>query len=159
MSTVTSNESSTETNATAAATVEHQMVFVNLPVDDLARSREFFTAIGYEFDERICDGNALGLKLGPNIFAMLLGREFFATFHGAQTAEPGHHEVLTCLSATDRAEVDTVVDRAVAAGGTDLGTQEQGGFMYGRSYADPDGHIWEILWMDFEAAVQAGAVG
>ncbi|MDO5698033.1 MAG: glyoxalase [Dermatophilus congolensis] len=153
MSTVTSTESTT------TATVEHHMVFVNLPVADLARSREFFTAIGYTFDERMCDGNALGLQLGPNIYAMLLGREFFATFHNAETATPGKHEVLTCLSAGSREEVDAIVDRAVAAGGTQVNATEQGGFMYGRSYADLDGHIWEILWMDVTGATDAGVFG
>ena len=150
----------TTTEATETATgTSHDMVFVNLPVSDLARSREFFTAVGYEFDERICDGNGLGLKLGPNIYAMLLERDFFASFHHAETAEPGRHELLTCLSAHDREEVDAVVDRAVAAGATQVGTTEQGGFMYGRSYSDLDGHIWEILWMDMAAADDAGVVG
>lgn len=156
MSAVTSNDT---TGASTATAVGHQMVFVNLPVADLARSREFFTAVGYVFDERICDGNGLGLQLGPNIYAMLLSREFFATFHQAQTVEPGTHELLTCLSAVSREEVDAIVDRAVAAGGTQVGTTEQGSFMYGRSYTDLDGHIWEIPWMDFEAATEAGVVG
>lgn len=150
----------TTTEATETATgTSHDMVFVNLPVSDLARSREFFTAVGYEFDERICDGNGLGLKLGENIYAMLLQRDFFGTFHKAQTASSGAHEVLTCLSARSRDEVDAIVDRAVAAGATDVRTEEQGSFMYGRSYTDLDGHIWEILWMDFAAATEAGVVG
>ncbi len=155
MSTVTS----TETSATTAATVEHHMVFINLPVADLARSREFFTAVGYVFDERICGENGLGLQLGPNIYAMLLTRDFFGTFHKTQTADAGAHEVLTCLSAASREEVDSIVDRAVAAGATEVRTEEQGTFMYGRSYTDLDGHIWEILWMDFAAATEAGVVG
>lgn len=149
----------TVTGTANTATVSHEMIFVNLPVSDLARSREFFTAVGYEFDERICDGNGLGLKLGPTSYAMLLGREFFASFHQTETAEQGKHEVLTCLSATSREEVDTIVDRAVAAGGVHVGTMEQGGFMYGRSFTDLDGHIWEILWMDVEGATDADTFG
>jgi uncharacterized protein len=131
----------------------HQMIFVNLPVADVERSREFFTAVGYQFDERICQaGTALGMELGSNIYAMLLNREFFDTFHEGTTADAGVHEVGTCLSAESREEVDSVVDKALEAGGTLVRTEEQGDFMYGRSYADLDGHIWEILWMDAEKA-------
>lgn len=131
----------------------HQMIFVNLPVADVERSREFFAAVGYKFDERMCQtGTALGMELGPNLYAMLLGREFFGTFHKATTAEPGQHEVLTCLAADSREHVDSIVDAAVTAGGTEVRREENGDFMYGRSYADLDGHIWEILWMDAEKA-------
>lgn len=156
MSTVTDTSTGIGPQSTGVA---HQMVFVNLPVDDLARSREFFTTVGYEFDERMCNDMGLGVKLGENIYAMLLGRDFFASFHKAETAENGKHEVLTCLSATGREEVDTIVDRAVGAGGTEIGTSEQGDFMYGRSYTDLDGHIWEILWMDVTGATEAGVFG
>lgn len=131
----------------------HHMIFVNLPVADVEASREFFTKIGYKFDDRMCQaGTALGMELGPNIYAMLLSREFFGTFHDGNTAQPGVHEVGTCLSADSRDAVDHVVDRAVAAGGTEIRKEENGDFMYGRSYADLDGHIWEILWMDAEKA-------
>ncbi len=152
----------TKATGTQTAAREHQMIFVNLPVADLARSREFFTALGYAFDERMCDEErALGLQLGPNLYAMLLHRDFFATFHGNAVATAGQSEVLTCLSADSRAEVDDLVDRAIAAGGTQIRTEDYGGggYMYGRSYADLDGHIWEIMWMDVAAATEAGAFG
>lgn len=127
----------------------HQMVFVNLPVADVERSQEFFTKIGYRLDERMCQaGTCAGVELGPNIYAMLLSREFFGTFHKSATAEPGQQEVLTCLAAESREHVDSVVDKAVEAGATEVRKEENGDFMYGRSYADLDGHIWEILWMD-----------
>lgn len=138
----------------------HQMIFVNLPVADTDRSREFFSKVGYTFDEQMCQaGTALGMELGPNIYAMLLGREFFDTFHNAKSADAGQHEVLTCLSAANRDEVDAVVERALEAGGTEVRKDENGDYMYGRSYADLDGHIWEIMWMDVEKATEAGAFG
>ncbi|WP_134323863.1 VOC family protein [Cumulibacter soli] len=131
----------------------HHMIFVNLPVADVERSREFFGKLGYSFNEEFCqEGVAASLALGENLFAMLLSRDHFATFHSGATAEPGTHEVLTALSANSRGEVDQLVDAAVAAGATEGRTQEMGEFMYGRSYADLDGHIWEIMWMDPTAA-------
>lgn len=137
----------------------HQMIFINLPVADPERSREFFSALGYAFDEEMCNEGALALELGPNHYAMLLKTEFFAGFHDAQVAEPGQHEVLTCLSAENRAEVDDLVDRAIAAGAHQVRAEEHGEFMYGRSYADLDGHIWEIMWMDVDKARAAGTFG
>ncbi|MGB3829997.1 MAG: VOC family protein [Ornithinimicrobium sp.] len=137
----------------------HQMIFVNLPVKDPAASREFFTTLGYGFDEEMCNDEALALELGTNHYAMLLQTEFFGQFHDAQVAQPGHHEVLTCLSADSRDDVDDLVGRAVQAGGRHVRTEEYGDFMYGRSFADLDGHIWEIMWMDVERARAAGSVG
>ncbi len=137
------------------------MVFVNLPVADVERSRAFFTRVGYAFDERMCNAAALAVELGPNIYAMLLQRELFGQFHDSEVAGAGQTEVLTCLSADSRAHVDALVDAAVAAGGRPVRTEDYGGsdFMYGRSYADLDGHIWEIMWMDVAAAERAGAFG
>lgn len=137
----------------------HQMIFVNLPVADTQRSREFFTALGYGFNEEMCNEGALALELGPYHYGMLLQTDFFGQFHDAQVAQPGQHEVLTCLSADTREEVDDLVDRAISAGGRDVRTEEQGDFMYGRSYADLDGHIWEIMWMDVDKARTAGVFG
>lgn len=136
-----------------STTTQHQMVFVNLPVDDLGRSRAFFTRLGYRFDEDFCDDDALSLRLGPTSWAMLLRREHFGRFHDGTTAPPGTASALLCLSAVSRGEVDALVDRAVRAGGTPVRTQDLG-FMYGRSYADPDGHVWEIMWMDAAAALE-----
>jgi uncharacterized protein len=128
----------------------HQMIFVNLPVDDLSRSRTFFTELGYSFNETYCDERSLCLELGPTLYAMLLRRDFFDTFHQVRTAAPDTVEALLCLSADSREAVDAQVERAVAAGGR-AGRREDHGFMYGRAYTDPDGHIWEIMWMDQEA--------
>ncbi|AKT52877.1 hypothetical protein ADJ73_14020 [Arsenicicoccus sp. oral taxon 190] len=135
------------------------MIFVNLPVADLQRSRDFFTAVGYEIDERMSNEVAVGVRLGDNLYAMLLVPEFFARFHDHETARPGTSETLVCLSAEDRQQVDEIVDRAAAAGATDVRTGDDQEYMYGRSYTDPDGHVWEIMWMDVAAATQAGALG
>ncbi|XVX18912.1 VOC family protein [Actinomycetota bacterium] len=130
----------------------HQMIFVNLPVADLDRSREFFTTLGYAFNERFCDGNALSLEIGPNIHAMLLRRDFYDTFHGKETADAtAVSGCLLALDAPSRDGVDKLVDAAVAAGATEGRTQDHG-FMYGRSYDDLDGHTWEVIWMDPQAA-------
>lgn len=134
----------------------HQLIFVNLPVTDLARSRDFFTQVGYTFNEDFCDGRALCLELGPTLHAMLLEREFFDSFHDGAPAAHGTVGALLCLSAHSRAAVDAVVDRAVDAGGSAVRTVDHGA-MYGRSYADPDGHVWEIMWMDRTAMAGEGA--
>ncbi|GED99965.1 glyoxalase [Gordonia spumicola] len=134
----------------------HKMIFVNLPVADLARSREFFTAIGYTFDDRFSDDNAAALVLGDAIVAMLLRRDFFETFIPGRTAgDPtSAPTAITCLSAESRDEVNGLVDKAMAAGAA-AGDTEDHGFMYGRSFYDLDGHGWEIMWMD-PAAAEAG---
>lgn len=129
----------------------HEMIFVNLPVADLARSRAFFDVLGYAFDDDFCDEQALCLRIGPSIYAMLLREELFARFHDGRTAGAGCVETLLCVSAPTRESVDELVDRAVLAGGRDVRTEDHG-FMYGRSYADPDGHVWEVMWMDPGAA-------
>lgn len=130
---------------------QHHLMFVNLPVADLARSRAFFTRLGYPFEENFCDGDALCLRLGPTLYAMLLRREFFDAFHDRQSAPPGSVGSLLCLTADSREEVDATTDRAVLAGGRAVRTEDLG-YMYGRSYADLDGHVWEVMWMDPWAA-------
>lgn len=134
----------------------HQMIFVNLPVADPAASRRFFTALGYAFNEEMCDDDrCIAVELGPNIYAMLLHREFFDSFHDASSV-PGAREALLCLSADDRDHVDRLADAAVTNGGRVV-RAEDSGFMYGKSFEDIDGHIWEIMWMDIGAAREAGA--
>lgn len=131
----------------------HHLMFVNLPITDVPRSRAFFSEVGYTFNEDFSDERSLCLELGPTLHAMLLDREKFASFHDGRVAEPGIVETLVCLSAPSREAVDAVVDRAVAAGGRDL-RREDHGMMYGRSYADLDEHVWEIMWMDQSATTE-----
>lgn len=131
----------------------HKMIFVNLPVVDLDRSRDFFESMGYSFNDNFCDGNALALVLGDAIVAMLLQRDTYQTFvpQKAVVDPLTSSGSIVCLSAESREDVDRLVDKAMAAGAT-AGDTEEHGFMYGRSFFDLDGHAWEIMWMDPAAA-------
>jgi predicted lactoylglutathione lyase len=134
----------------------HAMIFVNLPVADIARSRKFFSDLGYTFNEKFSGDTALTLMLGENQFAMLMQRDSFDSLHPVETADASKtKECVVCLGVDSRDEVDALVDRAVTAGGTP-GDTEDHAFMYGRSYNDPDGHSWQIFWID-PAATEVGA--
>jgi predicted lactoylglutathione lyase len=125
------------------------MIFVNLPVKDLARSREFFTALGYSFNEQFTDENATCLVISDTIFAMLLVEPFFKTFTTRDVADTSQvAEALIALSADSREEVDALVGKAFEAGAGTAGPVQDLGFMYSRSFLDLDGHQWEVLWMD-----------
>ena len=124
----------------------HSMLFVNLPVADVDRSRKFFSGLGYAINEQFSGESAVTVVLGDNQFAMLLQREAFDSLHPAQTADAARiKECVVCLGVDSRDAVDALVDRAIAAGGTD-GDSEDHGSMYGRSYNDLDGHSWQIFW-------------
>jgi uncharacterized protein len=126
----------------------HSMLFINLPVADVRRSREFFTELGYSVNEDFSGDNAVTLILGDNQLAMLLQRDVFDSLHTAQTADAWQtKECVVCLGVETRADVDALVDRAIAAGGKD-GDAEDHGTMYGRSFHDLDGHSWQIFWFD-----------
>lgn len=133
----------------------HQFIFVNLPVADVAVSRRFFAGLGYTFNEQFCEERTtLCLELGERLYAMLLQTDKFGEFTPRPVADAhATSEVLVCLSADSREQVDALVGRAVELGGRDVRSEDHG-FMYGRSYADPDGHIWEIMWMDPAATEQ-----
>lgn len=127
----------------------HPMIFVNLPVADVAASRAFWTQLGYRFNEQFSDDKAACLVLGDTIFAMLLERDFFQSFSDkpavdARTAV----QVLNGLSVASRDAVDALVDAAVAAGGTEPRPAQDHGSMYERGFGDLDGHEWEVMWMD-----------
>lgn len=133
------------------------MIFVNLPVKDLDKSKEFFGKVGYEFNPQFTDQKAACMVISENITAMLLTESFFQTFlnHKEIADATKHTEVLVALSAESRAQVDEIVERALAAGGKAHGEPSDHGFMYSRSFEDPDGHIWEYLYMDMSAIEQA----
>jgi predicted lactoylglutathione lyase len=131
-----------------------QMIFVNLPVNDLDASKKFFTELGYTINPQFSDEKAASVVISDTIFAMLLTKPFYSTFTKKEIADATTtSEVLVCLSAESREKVDELVDRAIAAGGTESGPTQDHGFMYGRSFDDLDGHTWEVMWMD-PAAVQ-----
>jgi len=131
-----------------------QMIFVNLAVNDLAASKKFFTEIGYTINPAFSDENGASVVISDSIVAMLLSKQRYADFTKKEIADPTRtSEVILCLSAESREKVDELVDRALAAGGSASGEPQDHGFMYGRGFDDPDGHTWEVVWMD-PAAVQ-----
>ena len=135
-----------------------KMIFVNLPVSDLARATAFYEAIGAKINEQFCDATASCMVSSDTIHAMLLTHDKFRQFTPKKIADANEtSEVLICISAESRQGVDEMVERAGSAGGnTDPGPKQDYGFMYGRSFEDPDGHIWEVMWMDLQAAMAAG---
>lgn len=135
-----------------------QMIFVNLPVSDLQKSRGFLEALGAVNEPKFTDETAACMTLSESIHVMLLTHEKFSQFTPRPIADAAQQsEVLLCLSSSSRESVDSTVERAVVAGGTaDPSPKQDYGVMYGRSVADPDGHIWEVMWMD-AAAAERGA--
>lgn len=124
-------------------------LFVNLAVADLARATAFFTELGFEFDPRFTDQKAACMIVSADAFVMLLTEPFFRTFTELTPADTRTHtEGLYALSADSRAAVDAMADTAIARGGRPAMPPQDHGFMYARSFYDPDGHHWEVLWMD-----------
>ena len=133
-----------------------QQIFVNLPVKDLNKAIEFFTKLGFTFNPQFTDENATCMIVGENIFVMLLVEDFFKTFIKKEICDAARStEVLLALSTESRAKVDEMVSKAVEAGGTEPREPQDHGWMYGRSFEDIDGHIWEIMYMD-ESALNQG---
>ena len=137
-----------------------KMIFVNLPVTDLNRSIAFYEAVGARKEPKFSNDAAAMMVLSDTISVMLLTHDFYTTFTSKPIADAHQSsQVLLALSADSVADVDATIDRAAAAGGVaDPGPkQEMGGLMYGRSFEDPDGHHWEIMWMDAKAAEQGAS--
>ncbi|BCW88707.1 hypothetical protein sos41_18490 [Alphaproteobacteria bacterium SO-S41] len=131
-----------------------KMIFVNLPVKDLKASIAFFDALGFSFNPQFTDETATCMVISDTIFAMLLTHDKYRQFTKKEIADATKvSEVLTCLSTDSRDEVNAMVDKAIAAGGTEPRAAQDMGFMFNRSFDDLDGHTWEIMWMD-PAAVQ-----
>jgi predicted lactoylglutathione lyase len=125
-----------------------RMIFVTLPVDNLPASRAFFTALGFEFNSDFSDASCACMVVDRNIFVMLLVRERFGHFVIGRIADAtAGTEVITCLSAKSREEVDETVARAIAAGGRPWQPPVEDGPMYGGSFQDLDGHVWELVHM------------
>ena len=126
----------------------HQQIFVNLPIKDMQRSRTFFESLGYQFNPQFSNDRGACLVLGENLHAMLLVEEFFQTFTDKAIADARQTtEVLVCLSCDSREQVDTLVTKALAAGGQAPRPPQDHGFMYGHSFEDLDGHVWELVAM------------
>ena len=136
------------------------MIFINLPVTNLERSKRFYEAVGFTNNPMFTNDQAAAMAWSDTIVAMLLTHDKFRQFTPKRIADARESsEVLICISADSRQAVDETVEKADGSGGrADPGPkQEMGGMMYGRSFEDPDGHIWEVMWMDVEAAKTAMA--
>jgi uncharacterized protein len=130
-------------------------IFVNLPVRDLERAKEFFARLGFGFNRQFTDTKAACMVVSEEAYVMLVTEPFFKTFTSKNLCDTRTHtEGLFALSCASRAEVDEMVGKAVAAGGTHAMDPVDHGFMYGWSFYDPDGHHWEVLWMDPKAIEQ-----
>ena len=131
----------------------NRKIFVNLPIKDMARSQAFFRALGFEFNPQFTNEQGACMVIAEDIFAMLLVEPFFRTFTRKPVVDAKQGtEVLVCLSCESRAEVDDLVRKALAAGGTAPNAPQDHGFMYGHGFEDLDGHVWELVWMDPAAA-------
>ena len=131
-----------------------QMIFVNLPVKDLETTKGFFGKLGFGFNPQFSDETTACLVISDRIFAMLIGEQRFKDFTTKEIADAGTStEVIVALSADSREKVDELADTALASGGFPANEPMDEGFMYVRSFQDPDHHIWEAVWMD-PAAVQ-----
>ena len=135
-----------------------RLLFLNLPVADLAASRAFFAELGFEFNEKFCDDGALCMVVSEQAFVMLLRRDRFAEFVTKPVADPAAETALTvAISAADREAVDSFAETALAAGAGPAKGPQDYGFMYQRSFHDLDGHHWEVAWMDPVAVAQGPA--
>lgn len=127
-------------------------IFVNLPIKDMKRSQGFFRELGFTFNPQFTNEQGACMVVAEDIYVMLLVEPFFQTFTKKPIADARKGtEVLVCLSCDSRAEVDMLVQKALAAGGSAPNAPQDHGFMYGHGFEDLDGHVWELVWMDPQA--------
>ena len=132
-----------------------RMIFVNIAVEDLDRSIEFFTRLGFTFDPRFTDATATCMIVNDDAYVMLATKAKFGEFTKKQLVDPAAQtEAILAVSADSREAVDELADTALEAGGSPANETMDYGFMYGRSFNDPDGHLWEVIWMDPSAIEQ-----
>jgi len=130
-------------------------IFVNLPVGDLDRSVEFFSKLGFAFDPRFTDEAATCMVVSDEAYVMLLVESRFRDFTKKELVDASRQtEAILAVSAESREQVDELADKALEAGGSPANDPIDQGFMYGRSFQDPDGHLWELIWMDPTAIEQ-----
>lgn len=124
-------------------------IFINLPVKDLNKSIEFFTKLGYTFNQQFTSETATCMIVSDTIYVMLLVESYFQTFTNKKIADTKTTvEALIALSTESREKVNELVDKAVHAGATIPREAQDHGFMFTRTFEDPDGHVWEIFWMN-----------
>ncbi|PKQ88613.1 glyoxalase/bleomycin resistance/extradiol dioxygenase family protein [Paenibacillus sp. BGI2013] len=132
--------------------IRAKQIFVNLPVQDLKKSVEFFTKVGFEFNANFTDESATCMIIGENIYAMLLVEERFQSFISKKISNAADTtEVIVALSVDSREQVDVIVQAALDAGGKPSNEPQDHGFMYGWSFQDLDDHLWEVSYMDLSA--------
>lgn len=128
-----------------------KQIFVNLPVKDLEKSKTFYEQLGFPINPQFTDETAASVVISDTIYVMLLTYEKAKGFTSKEIADAHKTtEVLNALSVESKEEVNELVDKAVQAGGNENGEPQDYGFMFQRSFNDPDGHIWEVMWMDME---------
>lgn len=133
-----------------------RMIFPNLPVRDLARSKAFFARLGFGYDPRFTDERAACMVVNEQAMVMLLREDFYRTFTRRPLCDTSRqNEGMLAFSCGSRGEVDALLSAALAGGGAEAMPPQDHGFMYARSFYDPDGHHWEVLWMDPQAAARA----
>lgn len=131
-------------------------IFVNLPVKNLSRTVDFFTKVGFTFNPQFTDDNATCMVIGEKIFVMLLVEKFFKTFISKDICDTTKDaEAIIALSFESREKVDQIMHKAIEAGASEPRKAQDDGWMYQRSFQDPDGHLWEIFWMDESAVKKA----
>ena len=127
-------------------------IFVNLPVEDLNKTIEFFTKLGFKFNPQFTDENATCMIVGEDIFVMLLVEKFFKTFTKMEICDTSKNtEVIVALSVESREKVDQMINKVIESGGRESREPQDHGWMYGRSFEDINGHLWEIIYMDENA--------
>ncbi|WHT17183.1 VOC family protein [Crossiella sp. CA-258035] len=131
-----------------------RMIFINLPVKDVVAARDFYTKLGFTANEQFSDENTACMNIEENISVMLLGEAKFKEFINGEISDPNTTEVLNALSADSREEVEQFVSTALANGGSEWKPFQDLGFMYGGSFRDLDGHVWELAYMDMSALPQ-----
>ncbi|HEY3064718.1 MAG TPA: VOC family protein [Methylomirabilota bacterium] len=128
---------------------QSRQIFVNMAVRDLKKSMQFFSTLGFQFNPKFTDDNAACMIVNDGAYVMLLTEPFFKGFTKREICDTTRQtEGLFALSCGSREEVDHLVKKAVSAGGTHAMEPQDHGFMYGWSFYDPDGHHWEVFWMD-----------
>ncbi len=132
-----------------------RQLFVNLPVADVARAQAFYLGLGFTLEPKFSNEAAASIVISDSLLVMLLGRPFFGTFTKKPICDArAATEVILCLSCDSRAEVDELAARALAGGGSLPSAPQDHGFMYGHGFEDPDGHLWELVYMVPGAEIQ-----
>ncbi len=127
-------------------------IFLNLPVRDLNKTIEFFTKLGFKFNPQFTDENATCMIVGEDIFVMLLVEKFFRTFTKKGISDTSKNtEMIVALSMESKEKVDQMINKVVEAGGKESREAQDHGWMYGRSFEDINGHLWEVFYMDESA--------